>query len=526
MRKNQVLSIEDIYQTLLKHGVPVYQTVQNCVTLDTDEYTVQVSAAKQSAMITVLCEDKPYFCHTNSFADAYTFLLRLSQGKIHIIKTDVFPQYLTVKNWSRIQKKMSPWKRITGSITGLVLTIFSLLCTADALFSVFDHTFLSMLSVISTVMLILVGAVLGISLIKHVNSKQPIDGLGVAMYVLGVLLVLFFTSLILGTWSLKDTEPVIPVAGHFSLTFCFSLFIAVGIWLIVSSLKNEKMPDTTYLLRKPMLPPEEQMLQLTEEISRRTRQECISLQLVPDRKPSLTDSKIGGVPYWNLSRTFPMTDDGHKLLLLAQINLSQLPENTMLPKEGMLQFFINDDETLGTGIQEGCQVIFHQTIDPSVTEADVQALDIVTTVSEHFSEENMHFPVSDEFAISFKRTVSELTTDDYRADELLHAVAEELNITLERDLTYSEFCEWFGIEDPYDIGHQMFGYCNYIDPRTYTEDTAQYDTLLFKLDSHIFTRHPDRYIEWYDSGSGYFFINHEKLVALDFHDVFYTWESY
>ena len=545
---NAINSIADVYQTLLEQEIPVYQTAPDCIALDTGEYTVQTSAHAEQptkAVIIILCEGREYCYRIGSFADACTFLLWLSQGRICITKTADFPRVLTVKNWfgllrEQAAEKKSPLgcvKRIIGTLFGVILTILSLLITFETSSAAehTDFTFLTFLDEISIDILLLTGTVLGISLIKHVNSKHPIDSFSVVMYIIGVCMTNFFTSLILGIWALKNTEPIVPIYGICALTFCFLIFVVAGIGLIVSALKDERSPSQQEenrdlcIVRKPILPPEEQMIQLMEEISSRTRQECIALRFDLDRKPSLTDSKIGGVPYWDLSKPFPMTHDGHKLLLLAQINLSQLPENTMLPKEGILQFFIDNDASLGMDEPNGHQVIFHKTIDPSVTEETIQSLGIVATVLEHFGEETegMNFPVSGEFAVSFEKIISELTINDYRADTLLHTIAEELGITLEEYLTYSEFCEWFGItEDRYVTDDQMFGYCNYVDPRTYADNSAQYDTLLFKLDSHAFIRHPNCFIEWYDSGSGYFFISHEKLAALDFKDVFYTWEQY
>lgn len=39
-------------------------------------------------------------------------------------------------------------------------------------------------------------------------------------------------------------------------------------------------------------------------------------------------------------------------MLLAQINLNEVPDNQMLPKTGMLQFFIWYDRNYGLSMQE------------------------------------------------------------------------------------------------------------------------------------------------------------------------------
>ena len=72
-------------------------------------------------------------------------------------------------------------------------------------------------------------------------------------------------------------------------------------------------------------------------------------------------------------------------MLLAQMNLNELPENQMLPRTGILQFFILCDRNYGMAIQESgypnntYQVVYHEKIDESITEADVLSIGIKTT---------------------------------------------------------------------------------------------------------------------------------------------------
>ena len=56
------------------------------------------------------------------------------------------------------------------------------------------------------------------------------------------------------------------------------------------------------------------------------------------------------------------------------------------------------------------------------------------------------------------------------------------------------------------------------DPRN--EEAAQYDTLLFQLDTDV---RKNIGVMWGNVGVGNFFINREKLKALDFSDVLYNW---
>ncbi len=56
-------------------------------------------------------------------------------------------------------------------------------------------------------------------------------------------------------------------------------------------------------------------------------------------------SKFGGTPYIPKYGQAPCDKDGRQLQLLAQFNMSELPENGFMPKQGMLQFWIINDDT-------------------------------------------------------------------------------------------------------------------------------------------------------------------------------------
>ena len=54
----------------------------------------------------------------------------------------------------------------------------------------------------------------------------------------------------------------------------------------------------------------------------------------------VTASKYGGVPYLPAGMDAPLGSDGQPLGMIAQINCAELPENTLYPESGMLQFWI------------------------------------------------------------------------------------------------------------------------------------------------------------------------------------------
>ena len=61
---------------------------------------------------------------------------------------------------------------------------------------------------------------------------------------------------------------------------------------------------------------------------------------VPDAPLPVTASKFGGVPYLPAGVDAPLGSDGQPLGMIAQINCAELPENTLYPESGMLQFWI------------------------------------------------------------------------------------------------------------------------------------------------------------------------------------------
>lgn len=79
-----------------------------------------------------------------------------------------------------------------------------------------------------------------------------------------------------------------------------------------------------------------------------------SVQLTPlAQSPQYPwSSKFGGIPYWPLGMDYPKTNDGEKLLLLAQLNFSELPHIQNYPQDGLLQFFVADDDLYGCDFEK------------------------------------------------------------------------------------------------------------------------------------------------------------------------------
>jgi Uncharacterized protein conserved in bacteria len=59
------------------------------------------------------------------------------------------------------------------------------------------------------------------------------------------------------------------------------------------------------------------------------------------------ESKLGGCPYLKSMEEYPIDEDGAPMLFLAQINLLDLKELDDLPKKGLLQFYVVNDDMFG-----------------------------------------------------------------------------------------------------------------------------------------------------------------------------------
>lgn len=259
-----------------------------------------------------------------------------------------------------------------------------------------------------------------------------------------------------------------------------------------------------------------------------------TLGITPDRKPDLFDSKFGGVPYWDMAKEYPTDSRGKKMMLLAQLNFTKASLNDeRLPGAGMLQFFITAyDDCFGMNfddpqdLQKDFRVIFHETIDESITEEQVRALDIpiATELDTECS------PVFREVAVEFYPTTASIGPDVCEFDEMLATVVKEIT---GEDMGGVSAYNYFNKEDYqylYDnldcTGHRVLGYPFFTqtDPRENMDmETARYyDTLLFQMDSEMADE--SDIVLWGDCGVANFFINSEALKRHDFSRVLYNWD--
>ena len=248
----------------------------------------------------------------------------------------------------------------------------------------------------------------------------------------------------------------------------------------------------------------------------------------------LTDSKVGGTPYLPRGEAWPVCSYGAPMTFLAQIDCTQLKDLPDFPHAGLLQFFIGTDDVYGADFDDqiaqlGYQVFYRETVDPSVTVADIAH-------PRPSDDQERYTPLGDRpCRIVFGQPrEQELPEGDHlfemlflqawnqrRPEKPLNSIWSFNGRFPKEERDYNIFAL-----DPAAIttGHRMDGYPFFTqnDPRSEDIDYQEFDTLLFQLDSEMRDRR--ELVLWGDCGVGNFFINREALKRRDFSRVLYNWD--
>ena len=278
-----------------------------------------------------------------------------------------------------------------------------------------------------------------------------------------------------------------------------------------------------------MTPTQAQIEQFVTALNTTTQREviCISLSLADNL--ALTDSKFGGTPYIPKDGTLPTSVDGKPLFMLAQINCEQLPENTLYPKKGLLQFWIaaTEDYLYGLDLDNFCnndnkRVIYYPTIG--------EALPIENFIEDYtFDDENLPFNSKRQFALHFKKDTESISLEERAATQFFF---EKWNEAFSTHITTID--EFFD-EVPDDIceeinayllkeptGHKIGGYPYFIeyDPR---EENDPHTFLLLQIDIDNIEGEE---ICWGNLGGiANFFISSEDLDNCKFDNIFFHWDD-
>lgn len=267
---------------------------------------------------------------------------------------------------------------------------------------------------------------------------------------------------------------------------------------------------------------EKYALETYRQLKAETKVPCIRMELNDD-KPSVFESKVGGLGYIPHSGKFPVDSKGNQLRLLAQIDCSQVSVDEF-PKTGLLQFWILNNDLCGADFdnntkQDTFRIIYYKDVDTSVTKDEIKA-----KFQENEFDNNEMFPVNGEYGLKFHIDENSLSVSDYQFETKFAEKYNQLNPNNKIESYYDITADINEIDGDTDsFGHKIGGYPAFTqeDPR---EEDSSYNFLLLQLDSE-FGDGKDK-ILWGDAGICNFFINSEKLKNLDFSDVIYNWDCY
>ena len=266
-----------------------------------------------------------------------------------------------------------------------------------------------------------------------------------------------------------------------------------------------------------------------EEIKKNNSRECINIIIEENNFLNLIDSKFGGLPYISTDADTPKDSNGNQLALLAQINCSDLPENTLYPKDGLLQFWISRNDDFGLDNKKDYCVKYIENIEDNITMESI--LTKYKLLDEENSEEYSPFSKKNtSFALKFEKGISTITSTDFLFEDIalktIHELFPDENIEdlyndLERDVFNTLFKAFNGVD------HVIGAYPTFTqwDPRNPEEKDA-YGITLLQVESYWNNDSNSSGIMWGDSGVANFFINKEKLEHLNFEDVLFNWDCF
>lgn len=232
---------------------------------------------------------------------------------------------------------------------------------------------------------------------------------------------------------------------------------------------------------------------------------------------SVEQSKFGGKPYWPVTRSFPVDPEGNPLIFIAQINCADMFEELEhFPKEGLLQFYIGNNDVYGAEFYSNKDellahlsgpkrytVIYHKEVTESVDIFDEKVVD---------AHRNGLKPHSGESVIGFKPVIDVPSPADYRFSD---AISEYGELSEEIE----QYAYDYLVEQP---AHKLGGYAFFTqsDPRGKLAAEDNW-LLLFQMDSQ---KAQNIDIIWGDLGVANFFILEEDLKALNFENVWFNWD--
>lgn len=208
------------------------------------------------------------------------------------------------------------------------------------------------------------------------------------------------------------------------------------------------------------------------------------------------ESKLGGYPYLEDTKTYPKGTDSKPMVFLAQINFDEMKPLPDFPKTGILQIFIADNDT--HGIDEDCFIKYISEYKKDTTKLVCQ--------NPYIAE---YEPFEQAAKITFTNKIMPIGTEcNEFQSKFEDKVSEE---------------EWDGL---YDFccasGDRIGGYPTFVQCSLPCYEDGSKDVLLLQLDAdgeNICG------FDFGDSGCCHFFISKEALLRKDFSSIMYYYEG-
>lgn len=233
--------------------------------------------------------------------------------------------------------------------------------------------------------------------------------------------------------------------------------------------------------------------------------ESVKIKAIPDNDEKsilITESKFLGIPYLPLDYKYPQDKMGKPMILIAQINFSEIPYIKNYPDRGILQFFVSSTDWYD---MDDYRIIYHEDI-----------YDKHQTNFSFLTEElYIDSPIYCQHRLEFVKSIEFGGNKDHRFNLRFNGIGfHDFCKTLPTDLTEV-------VENFFDAsGHKIGGYAYFTqsDPRDYN-DTIKEDVLLLQIDS-------DYEIMFGDNGIANIFINPIDLKNKKFEKAWFNWDCY
>lgn len=309
--------------------------------------------------------------------------------------------------------------------------------------------------------------------------------------------------------------------------------MVVSLSLLLSSCENNNM-DYSPMTGDPIeavIPDEFKEYAVDIESSKR---KYIRIQATPKKNTALIASKFLGKPFFRKDDIYPLDTDGKPLVLLAQINFSEVPPLEGFPDKGILQFFIQGEmgkeHVWGMNRydkkpwdaneyfqdlkeQKYFRIIYHPVVE----------YDKLLMMTKFPSNLNDGLPIIDECRLSFQIDEEYISSDDYIFEKYFGYSIYDFN-DKHADLDWEKFKELYQYLGSKAIA-KIGGYGRFVqgDPRHVAPKSEDWLVLL-NIESSSFDEKAE--ILWGDAGVGSFLITRKDLEIKNFSNVVYYWDNH